>query len=69
MENKPKIGKRLFALFMGWLGAGVFWIGFTSIGWTNGNNILETIISLAVVIFVWVKIYKYYILKNGLKQS
>ena len=54
--------QKIQAGFIGWIGGGVVWYVFGIIGWTNADNhIIGMLIALFVTIFIWVKLYRYYV--------
>ena len=62
--KKTSKSKKLLALFLGWIGAGIIWAGWTAIfGETSNENSILIVIQLFIAIFVWVKIYFYFVRK------
>ncbi len=61
-NKKITRGQKVKAGVIGWIGGGVVWYGFTSIGWTNADNtIVGVFVALFLSILVWVKLYRYYV--------
>jgi uncharacterized membrane protein YvbJ len=65
LNSSKKItrGEKIKAGIIGWIGGGIVWYIFGVIGWTNSDNIIGMLIALFVTIFVWVKLYRYYLSK------
>jgi hypothetical protein len=71
MEQKYKTtkGRKFLAFIIGYIGAGVLWVGLTSFATATKISsdsllgIIGELVGVILVIIVWVKLYRYYVKK------
>lgn len=60
--KKTTTGKKIGAFVVGWIGSSMMWYVFGLIGWTHTDTtVVGTLFSIFAAIFVWVKLYRYFV--------
>jgi hypothetical protein len=69
IAKKATLGQKIGAFLIGWVGAGILWAIGTSVATSahissgSGLGVIGELVGITLVIWVWIKLYQYYINK------